>query len=104
MTSTPDLQVPVNPGYPPHGPDDKPEDVTDLYRHLAGTWAIWYSDKWRSHSIEGDGFFGPPPTAETAIELRDKIEAKMARKIPDIRQFLEAAEAAAERLSARTHS
>jgi hypothetical protein len=83
--------------FPEFGPSDTAEGKDTLQAAFKESWSIWYTDRWHS-DFKNIFFF--PPFAETADEMREQLDRRMAEAIPRLRAILGEAEAAAARLHA----
>jgi len=83
--------------FPEFGPHDTAADRAALLRDYGASWYVWYTTDW--HTDYKDPYFWPPH-AESAAELREQLDRKMAEAIPVLRAQLREAEAAAARLGA----
>jgi hypothetical protein len=80
--------------FPDFGPHDTAEDKAALLGDYGASWYVWYTTAWRTDYK--DPYFYPP-CAESAAELREQLDRKMAAAIPVLRAQLREAEAAVER-------
>jgi hypothetical protein len=83
--------------FPDFGPDDTREEREALIEDFKESWYIWHTTSW--HSNPKDVFYWPP-YADSAADMREKLDRMMANAIPKLRAQLREAEAAAERLQA----
>jgi hypothetical protein len=83
--------------FPEFGPHDTAADRAALLRDYGASWCVWYTTAW--HTNYRESYFWPPH-AESAAELREQLDRKMAEAIPKLQAQLREAEAAAARLSA----
>ena len=77
--------VSVSVTFPAFGPADTEAGKDALVTAFEASWNVWYTDCW--HADFKDIFFYPP-SAETAEEMRTKLDRRMAAALPQLRAVL----------------